>query len=310
MTQSLFPDLILLDVNMPVMDGSTALKHIMIRTPCPVVVMSNVGSGSPEAVLQFLDLGAVDFMAKPVKNKDLLLQQQKIVTRIIQAATADIKNSRRYRSAPGRNPEHVTGPALASPSDQLVVISTGCSAHGELTQVLAQLPDDHNLAVVVLQSIPPAFIPALARHLDTQSPFKVVPLTDGAPLRTGICYLGTPGHALRTMSTGREMVVEMPTHRKDSRHEVSYLDLFLCSAVDGYPGSLMVVVLSGAETGNLEGLRYVQARGARIVVQDPATCMMAGPPASVVAAGLAETTASPETIADHIRAWAGNGTFE
>ena len=97
MAQSLLPDLILLDVNMPVMDGSTAFKHIMIRTPCPVVVMSNVGSGSPEAVLQFLDLGAVDFMAKPVKNKDLLLQRHKIVSRISKAADANVKNTRRYQ---------------------------------------------------------------------------------------------------------------------------------------------------------------------------------------------------------------------
>jgi two-component system, chemotaxis family, protein-glutamate methylesterase/glutaminase len=311
MAQSLFPDLILLDVNMPVMDGSTALKHIMIRTPCPVVVMSNIGSGSPEAVFQFLDLGAVDFMAKPVKNKDLLLQQQKIVTRIKRAAAAEIKNFRRSRSVPEQNPEGGPSPFPASPSDQLLIIATGCSAHSELTQLLSQLPNDLNLAIIILQTIPPTFIAALAEHFDRQSAFSVIPLADGAPLRTGTCYLGTPGHALRTTSTGREMVVEMPTHRhKDSGHDVSYLDLFLCSAVDCYPGSLMVAVLSGAETGNLEGLRYVQERGARIIVQDPATCMVAEPPASVVAAGLAGTIAAPEAIAEDIRIWAGNNTVE
>ena len=311
MAQSLFPDLILLDVNMPVMDGSTALKHIMIRTPCPVVVMSNIGSGSPEAVFQFLGLGAVDFMAKPVKNKDLLLQQQKIVARIKRAAAAEIRNFRRCRSVPEHNLEDGTSPSPASPSDQLLVISTGCSAHSELTQLLSQLPDDHNLAIIILQTIPPAFIPALAEHLNRQSAFSVVPLTDGSPLRTGTCYLGTPGQALRTTSTGREMVVGMPTHRRnDSGHDVSYLDLFLCSAVDCYPGSLMVAVLSGAETGNLEGLRYVQERGARIIVQDPATCMVAEPPASVVAAGLAGTIAAPEAIAEDIRVWAGNNAVE
>jgi two-component system chemotaxis response regulator CheB len=311
MAQSLFPDLILLDVNMPVMDGSTALKHIMIRTPCPVVVMSNVGSGSPEAVFQFLDLGAVDFMAKPVKNKDLLLQQQKIVARIAKASTAEIKNFRRYRSAPEQNPVGGTSLPAASPADQLLVISTGCSAHSELKQLLSQLPNHHNLAIIILQTIPPTFIPALAEHFDKQSAFSVVPLTDGSPLRTGTCYLGTPGHALRTTSTGREMVAEMPYHRgRDSGHDVSYLDLFLCSAVDCYPGSLMVVVLSGAETGNLEGLRYVQERGTRIIVQDPASCMVADPPASVVAAGLAGTIAGPEAIIDHIRDWAGNSALE
>jgi two-component system chemotaxis response regulator CheB len=107
------------------------------------------------------------------------------------------------------------------------------------------------------------------------------------------------------------MMVEMPAHRGwESGHDVSYLDLFLCSAVDCYPGSLMVVVLSGAETGNLEGLRYVQERGARIVVQDPATCMVAGPPASVVAADLAGTIAAPEAVIDHIGDWAGNSVLE
>ena len=310
MAQNLFPDLILLDVNMPVMDGSTALKHIMIRTPCPVVVMSNVGSGSPEAVIQFLDLGAVDFMAKPVKNKDLLLQQQKIVARITRAAAADIKKFRRYRATLEHHAEGAAGPSLVSPSDQLLVISTGCSAQGELTQLLSQLPNDHNLAIVVLQTIPPAFIPALARHLHQLSAFTVKPLSDRSPLLTGTCYLGTPGHALRTTSTGREMVVEMPGYRQATRHEASYLDLFLCSAADYYPGSLMVAVLSGAETGNFEGLRYVREHGARIVVQDPATCMMAESPAAVVATGLEAAIAAPDTLVDHIRAWAGNAARE
>mgnify|MGYP000734202326 CR=1 FL=1 len=303
LAQTLFPDLVLLDVNMPVMDGSTTLKHIMIKTPCPVVVMSNVGSGSPEAVLQFLDLGAVDFMAKPVKNKNLLLQQQKIVTRISRAANAAIKNFKRFRSTPGLNAGGRAATLSASPADQLVVVSTGCSGHGELTQLLSQIANPHDLAMVALQTIPPAFIPALADHLDRKSDFQVTPLVDGAPLRTGFCYLGTPGQALRTVATHREMVMEMPDHPKGQGPEASYFDLFLCSAVDCYPGSLMVVLLSGADQGNLEGLRYVQERGAHIVVQDPASCMMPEPVTALIEAELATTIAAPETIADHIRDW-------
>ena len=311
MAQSLFPDLILLDVNMPVMDGSTTLKHIMIRTPCPVVVMSNVGSGSPESVIQFLDLGAVDFMAKPVKNKDLLLQQHKIVARITQAASATIGNFKRFRSTAAAKPEkeRAVPPEAPSPSDQLVVISTGCSGHGELIQLLSQMPNERNLALVALQTIPPGFIQALAAHIDGRSDFEVAPLWDSAPLRTGCCYLGTPGYGLRTVTNDREMVLELPDHLADRRHEASYFDLFLCSAVDCYPGSLMVILLSGAETGNLEGLRYIRERGARVVVQDPATCMMPGPSASVIEAGLTETAVSPEALAGHIRDWAKASNF-
>ena len=309
MVQNLCPDLILLDVNMPVMDGSTALKHIMIRTPCPVVVMSNVGSGSPESVIRFLDLGAVDFMAKPVKNKDLLLQQQKIVTRVTQAATADTKNFRRSRA--GSRPETTDEPAASpSPCEQLVVISTGCSGHGDLVQLLSQLPNDGHLTLIVLQSIPPAFIPALASHLDAKSDLQVVPLADGTPLHTGTCYLATPGQALRTNTRGREIIVEMPAHRVSAGHEVSYLDLFLCSAVDCYPGSLMTVLFSGADTGNFEGLRYLRERGAQIAVQEPASCMIPGPLAAILDAGLTDTAITPGKMAAYMQTWAGETAFD
>jgi two-component system chemotaxis response regulator CheB len=92
------PTLITLDVNMPVMDGGTALKHIMIKNPCPIVVISRLGSKPPENILDFLRLGAVDFLSKPKKSEEMGHHHQQLIERIKQAAKVRISNFKRVKS--------------------------------------------------------------------------------------------------------------------------------------------------------------------------------------------------------------------
>jgi two-component system chemotaxis response regulator CheB len=296
------PDVILLDVNMPVMNGKAALKHIMIKNPCPVVVMSNVGSGAPDTVLSFLDLGAVDFMAKPVKNKDLLLQQQKIVERIHRAAAADIRAFRRYRCPPaGRTA--IAGGNQDPAAGRVVIVSAGCSGHGTMRRLFAGLPADNTATLIGLQTIPPAFLPALAAHLERHGRLPVEILADDTPLRRGHFYLGTHGCSLRINATGAMAAVRMQDGRQDFGYGPSYFDLLLFSAADCFGADLQVVLLSGAETGNLEGLRYVRENGGRLMIQQRSGCMMPAPLTAALEAGLCDQECEPEDISDQIAAW-------
>ncbi len=298
------PDLILLDVNMPVMNGKAALKHIMIKNPCPVVVMSNVGSGAPDTVLSFLDLGAVDFMAKPVKNKDLLLQQQKIVERIQRAAAADIRAFRRLRCTPAERPGRNTAGDVPA-AERLVIVSAGCSGHGSMRQMLAGLPADPAAALIGLQSIPPVFLPALAAHLQGYSRLPISILGEEAALRRGQCYLGTHGCSLRLAAEEATMRLRMQEGRQDFGYGPSYFDLLLFSASDCFGERLQVVLLSGAETGNLEGLRYMRENGGRLLIQKRTTCMMPAAMAATIEEDLCDEECEPEDIAACIAAWSG-----
>ena len=139
--KTLEPELITMDVNMPVMDGSTALKHIMIESPSPVLIMSNLGPASYATILTFLNLGAVDFMSKPVKHKNIVVQQQKIVDRVHVAAKAKVKRFKRFRRPP-LSPEQFAKVRTDKTCETFVVVNSGVGGYLEMVNVVTAMPKD------------------------------------------------------------------------------------------------------------------------------------------------------------------------
>lgn len=288
----LSPDLVTLDVNMPVMDGTSTLKHIMIKKPCPVVITSNPGEGSSRAIFNFLELGAVDFMSKPTKNQDMLIQQQKILERVRIAATANVGNFRIPRipkaSDPGRHP---TEKACQS----LVIVISGPGGHPEQMRLLHDLvPSAAALegGVVAIQNLPPLFAGAFARYLKERCRCPAFPIVEKqTPLSVGHCHVGIHGCPL-TVTMDEEIPfigpddAELPTGAFP-------LDRLLISAAASFKQRLAVVLLSGADTGAQAGLRAVRDSGGRIVLRERVSGMVAKPLDAVVEAGLAGTEAKP-----------------
>jgi two-component system chemotaxis response regulator CheB len=197
----------------------------------------------------------------------------------------------------------LVGDDQALAAGRVVIISAGCSGHGTLRRLFAGLPADHTAGLIALQSIPPVFLPALAAHLERLGGLPVEILADDTPLRRGRFYLGTHGCSLRINAADRMATVRMQDGRQDFGYGPSYFDLLLFSAADCFGADLQVVLLSGAETGNLEGLRYVRENGGRLMVQQRTSCMMPAPLTAALEAGLCDQECEPEDISNHVAAW-------
>jgi len=279
MMKSLSPDLITLDVNMPVMDGSTALKHIMIGSPCPVIIMSNLLPSSYDTLLSFLNLGAVDFMSKPVKSSNIVVQQQRIVDRVHKAAKADVKRFQLLR-CPKLKPSDFIVINNGEPCEMLVIALSGAGGYLETVHLITGLPKVTQTTVLSLQAIPPPFAPTLSSYLNLRSRFEVRPLTDKGLLNSGRCYIANSNLDMQfAISDGR--LVLHNNSAEPGNYSNDNIDRMLSSAAELFPGRLLVMLLSGAEVGTLEGLRAVQSNGGKILAAKPDRCIL---PASFEAA--------------------------
>ena len=301
----LSPDLVTLDVNMPVMDGSSTIKHIMIKRPCPVLIMSNPGDGSSRTIFNFLELGAVDFMCKPTKNQDILLQQKSIISRIQLAATAKVGNFRILRLPKPSLPQRCTEGQAAGPCRRLVIVLSGPGGHGEQMRLLAGLVpamDQAQGAVVTFHELPPAFTGSFADYLSERCGFPAMAIEGPMPIDRGSCFVGSVGMGLAVGMAAGE-----PGFTAGTNGNCPDMDGFLTSAAEAFGGQLAVTLLSGAMTA-FDGLRAVRSAGGRVIVHSRRSGMVAGPLERVVEAGLADAEVEPgELVPTIVRGFEYNG---
>jgi len=290
----LSPDLVTLDVNMPVMDGTSTLKHIMIKKPCPVVITSNPGEGSSRAIFNFLELGAVDFMSKPTKNQDIIIQQQKILERVRIAATANVGNFRipRIPKAKDSDPgSHSSEEGCRS----LVIVVSGSGGHPEQMSLLHDLvPSVAAIegGVVAIQSLPPLFADAFARYLNERCRCPASPIDKQTPLTVGRCHVGIHGCPMTVAMRDDTPFIE-PVGAEFSKGGDFPLDRLLITAAETFKQRLTVVLLSGACTGEQIGLQVVHESGGRIILRERVSSMVTEPLDAVVEAGLADMEVKP-----------------
>ena len=305
------PDLVILDVEMPELDGLATLREIRKTHPkLPVIMFSALTERGAEATLDALALGATDYFAKPTSNCGPDASLRVIREQLIPEIKALCG---RAAPATARIPGPVCGRApTVSRSGLIEVVAIGTSTGGPnaLAEVLAGFPADFPVPVVIVQHMPPMFTRLLAERLSAHSRLTVEEGRSGGVLRRGHVWLA-PGDFHMTVARegaqGRVRVHQGPP--ENSCRPAA--DVLFRSVAQAFGANSLAVVLTGMGQDGLRGCEAIRAAGGQVIVQDEPTSVVWGMPGFVARAGLADRVlplglVGPE-IVRRVRAGRGAG---
>jgi two-component system chemotaxis response regulator CheB len=294
------PDVILLDLAMPRMDGLSFLRRLMAEDPLPVVVFSSMLGGATDTVFRALDEGAVDIVIKPqIGMRDFLAESlERLVDVLLAAASAKV--TRRVRWGPPRAP---TTPVAPRPSHvrrtpgRASLIAMGASTGGTeaLGVVLGAMPAD-SPGTVVVQHMPEGFTAAFARRLDACCPMEVKEAATGDRIYRGRVLLAPGNRHLVVRRAGDEYVAELLETPPVSRHRPS-VDVLFRSVAEAAGEAATGVLLTGMGADGAEGLGEMKRRGALTIAQDESTCVVFGMPREAIVRGAVDEVVGLSRIA-------------
>lgn len=300
LTEKLRPSIVVMDIEMPDVDGLEATRRIMVAQPTPIVIVSagydadRVGLG-----LQALRAGALTIVPKPPGPAAATFRTEATSLVRLVTALADVKVVRQYgrRDAAAAT----TTPSADGRGHPVAVVGVAASTGGPavLYRLLQLLPATIDVPVLVVQHIATGFTDGLATWLRTASPLSVHVATDAAPARGGEVYLAPEGRHL-CLVDGRLRLSDQPSV---GGFRPSATVLFGSLAWSHGAGAA-AVVLTGMGRDGLEGVAQVRAAGGLVLAQDAATSAVFGMPGVVTAAGLAHVVGPVETIAHKIATYA------
>ena len=304
--RELQPDCLTLDVEMPVLDGLEALKKIMDQHPIPVVMLSSSTKKGTTHTLQALQLGAVDFVAKPSGpiSLDLHKIKDELVEKVLQASTVNIQRivgPKVPAAAPIKNqvPDFYAFNTMNEPfqgKPKLVLIGTSTGGPKALQTVLTQLPKNMDAPIVVVQHMPPKFTESLSIRLDSLCSLRVKEAECFEKLESGVVYIAPGGVHLEIKKSGSSLIFEM--NDKDLVHGVRpSVDYLFQSAAELEDYKKIAVIMTGMGSDGTKGLEMLKQKGQTIAIaESEQTCMVYGMPKSAVTAGVVDIIVNVEDI--------------
>lgn len=279
-------DVVVLDVEMPVMDGLTTLRHIQKEFPrTRVIVASGLTQKGAQITIEALALGAAGCIAKPQSRNvsegidELMRELVPLVKALASPAEpAAAIGSRRHAAMPSR------GRPASKP--QMVVIGSSTGGPNALTEVLSALPADFAPPILIVQHMPPMFTPMLAKHLEKDAGRPCREAAHGEPILKNHTYVAPGGYHVTIDKQGDRMVTLLNQEPPEHFCRPSVNPLFR-TAAEWYGKSLLAVMLTGMGDDGIEGTRMVADRGGYVIAQDEATSVVWGMPGAVVRESLA-----------------------
>lgn len=330
---SLKPDVITMDIEMPVLNGITAVKRIMVQSPTAILMFSSLTHQGAKSTIEALEAGALDFLPKKfseiAQNSDeagSLLRQRVIqlatnrgstrrnlssshsarVTRnLSSSATLKTRKSVAAKIAKPAEPNPLkstrTAPIKASgKSYKLLALGTSTGGPVALQKILTQLPQNFPLPIIMVQHMPATFTHAFANRLDSLCQISVKEASDGDVLKAGCAYLAPGG--CQMLITGTENAPKIKI-MDDFSEKITFkpcVDVSFGSAAKIFSDKVLGIILTGMGADGREGSRMLKAKGSTIWSQDEKTCVVYGMPQAVAVAGISQQSLPLETISNAI----------
>jgi two-component system chemotaxis response regulator CheB len=318
---ALRPDLLTLDIEMPGMTGIEVMDALNeARSDVRVLVVSSVTVSGGKLTLQALQKGAFDFITKPTLGSletNLRAIREELDPRIraiaqrltiqnmtrLAGATADLREPRAQASSGLASASR--GPAAAANAaevgkPELVVVGVSTGGPKALTTILATLPGNLGVPILIVQHMPPIFTGLLANSLSAASAIKVREATNNDEVLPNVAYLAPGGKQMRLVSaltSGMRLQITDDPPENSCRPSVDY---FFRSVAQNFSGRTLAVILTGMGEDGTQGLKLLKRRSCTAIAQDEASCVVFGMPKAAIDAGLVDTELPLNSIADRI----------
>jgi two-component system chemotaxis response regulator CheB len=299
---ALAPDLIIMDVHMPIVDGLDATKEIMRDAPAPILMVSTSASVADVALgLSAMQAGALMLLEKPPSPDSVTYEQDATQFLAMAKAMAGVKVVRRWTRAPrDAVPRSPRRRANGDPSVKLIAIGTSTGGPAALHRILIDLPRELDVPIVVVQHMARGFMDGLVKWLGGTIALKVKSAEHGEALEAGTVYVAPDDRHLGVSAEGRALLGGSAPIG-GFRPSVDYL---FDSCARAYGSSLVAVILTGMGQDGVEGLVTVKERGGRIIAQDERSSVVFGMAQQAVSRGLVDEILPLDAIGVRLHALA------
>jgi len=294
------PDLITMDVEMPIMDGITALEMIMKEMPTPVVMISSLTKDGADATLCALELGAVDFVAKPagVISSITGIGKEIVAKGRIAVGARVPRFNEKVVKVPEMNNLLFQRTTTAS-DERIVAIGTSTGGPRALQEIIPQLPGNLPCGVVVVQHMPPGFTKSLSERLNSLSPLMVKEAEHNDVIRPGLVLIAPGDYHMTIERDGNKKIIKLSQDPPIGGHRPA-VDPMMESIAKVYGQKAVGVILTGMGHDGAKGVQAIKQKMGYIIAEDQSTAVVFGMPKAAIELGVVDKVAPLTTIAAEI----------
>lgn len=302
--KALKPDLVTMDIEMPKLDGLSALRTIMCESPTPVIMLSSLTKQGAQETLKALDLGAIDFITKPSSLVKVSTPEvrDELINKLLVASKAKLE-------ATCKVPRAIEKPVVSKSIEtrvsghtgfkKLVAIGTSTGGPRALQDVIPFIPKDIDASFLIVQHMPPGFTKSLAERLNSLSQIRVKEAEDGDVMKTGWAYLAPGDKHIKVSKQGHQIVIKLDSGERVSGHRPS-VDAMMYSLVDAAVQNVVGVIMTGMGSDGADGMKKLKENKGFVIAQNEESCVVFGMPKSTIKLGVVDKVVDLSNIANEI----------